>query len=322
MATATAKKPNDEQPQPPPEERGSLRRFLEKAPPPSVREDEGPEPKPWEAVTFDDVDDEEIRGKSGRDVVALAAQRRQEAQRERDRAAQLERDLAAERHRREMEDIARRTVDASRQAPPAPQGPSREEQLVADINELWITDHPRAVALMNELTEMRANKLIETRTSTLKSDIMNEVRSTRINQDAQTAWSQFRGYLTEQCGVDGATVDRRMRMILAEVTDPNGRYWANGSLTNPRNLLAAWNTEFGEAKPRSAAAPSTAHPPDTSSAPTATPPGGGRPAPAAAPGGPKGSLSQKQIEARRYIAQRVGLDPDKLIERGRRRNNA
>lgn len=293
-----------------------LQKFIEKvAPPQSGESVETPAVPAYKTVTFDDVEDEELKGKTGEQAVQILAMRRREAQESQQREQQLRRELEQERQQRQMEDIARRTVTQA--LPAQPTAPQIEDPRIAEINDKWITEPDRARFLMDQMADERAARNNKKGYDDLKAEIESNLEKKRINEDAQNAYGQLRSHLVAN-GVDGNLVDSRSRALLAEVTYHGSPFFPNGSLRNARNLLAAWNHLFGEVK---AAPPAPAATAQLSTPTPPTPPGSGRPAPAAAPGSPpKGTLSPEQRRAREYIAPRLGLSADDLIERGKRRN--
>jgi hypothetical protein len=295
-----------------------LKGFLAKVAAPQQGEPapEAPAAPSYRTFVFADAEDEELKGKTGEEVAKIFADRRTEVTRERDRATQLQRELESERQTRQMEDIARRVMPVQ---PAAPAPEPREDPRVAKMNEAWAAgDFESARALFNEITRDDVKNEVRSSRDEVKAEITAELRGRRVNEDAQGAYLALRNHLGT-LGIPGEVVDARSRALLAEVTYNGSPFYANGSLTNPRNLLAAWNHLWpASAAPTAPPAPVAAQP----SQPTPpTPPGSSRPAPAAAPGAPsKGTLSDAQRRAREYIAPRLGLKVDDLIERGKRRN--
>lgn len=161
----------------------------------------------------------------------------------------------------------------------------------------------------------------------LKAELLNEVKQTvtqetqrfrqeteaeRIDRQQREAYAEaVHAFRREVPHLDEQAYLKALRGVLAEVTDPEGEYFARGGPLVGANLISAYRemrSAFGGNAPAPIQAPVVA--------PAANPPGSVRPA--AAPAKPnKGlpTISEERQRGWRQIASQQGLDPDQFVAR-------
>jgi hypothetical protein len=264
----------------------------------------------WDTFTLE-VDDPELRGKTGKDALALLDQTRAKAKQESERAANLEQQLFEQRQKAEIETTTRRVLQEQQAKPPAaePQIDPREAQ----IAELWWTDQPAAMKLIDERNDERARQIAKEAEERVIGRIDNEKKRDLSYRSFDVAYNTLKGQ-----GIDLDQV--KASAVLHLVNNPAQPYFANGGLYKPENIIHAARTLFGGpvAAAAATAAPTVATQaaPAQTAAPIVAPPGSGRPAPAAAPARARtatvDSRTQKDYE---HMAEIFGHDPAKLLAR-------
>lgn len=290
----------------------NLGEFLQAIPQSDIAEVTASAPT-WETVTFE-VDDPELKGKTGKDAVALLEQTRANVKQQEERAAGLERQLAQERQQAAIENTTRRVLQEQQAKPPEPTTPLVDPR-EAQIDELWWTNPPEARRLLAEMNDERA---------AAKADVKAKEAETRILQtiderDKRTLAHQSFRAADATLRAEGLALDQiRAAAVLQLVGNPQHAYFANGGLYKPENLIAAAHTLFGTPTPAPATptvnAPIAAAP--QQAAPMVVPPGSAKPAPAAAPARKRStSLDPRMERDYEHMADIYGLDKDKLLAR-------
>jgi len=268
----------------------------------------------WENVTFE-VDDPDLKGKSGKDVPALFDQVRAKAKQEEERAANLERQLAQERQKSETEAITRRVIQEQQAKPPEPEIPA-EDPRQAKIDELWFTDPPEARRLLREMNDESAEAKADAKAKEVEAKIMRALDDKEKRKNAFNSFGAAHNHLL----AEGLELDQlKAAAVLQLVGNPAYPYFNNGGLYKAENLIHAAHTLFGRpAAPAQAVTQAQAAPPVVSqpAAPIVVPPGSSKPAPAAAPARkPAQDIDPRMKRDYEHMAENHGLDPAKLLAR-------
>lgn len=281
---------------------------------------ETPAAPSWETVKFEGVDDPDLKDKTGKDAVAVVAAKRKEAETATQRAAQLERELEQERRTRQMEDTTRRVLAEQQAQAARPAEEPKPDPREAQIDELWFTDAPAARALLQQLNDERTERRITAATNETKQDVMTRTQQADLVRQAQSATEQATAKLLE-LGVSRDALSRRAHLVMSDLANPvlNGqpnKWFYAGGPTKVENIVGLWEELFGLPKPPEHAASPAQQP----AAVITPPPGSARPAAAAAPAKTKevhiDATTKRDYER---MAQAAGLNPEKLIERRRKR---
>lgn len=292
-----------------------LENYLQKVAASSADAPETPVEPSYKTVTFDDVDDPELKGKTGQDALQLLADRKKAAEAERQRADAAEIELARARQQQMMDESARRAVESmTPRAPVPPPAPELTvEQRETQIDELWFTDPPAARKLLRELeADERKKEREQDRTSMTQAQGRE-----RANWAYSVATAQLKA---EGVPESNFNVDRMTAVYSAISRPPTPQapnpYWVNGGPLNPQVIYQAYRDFFGGPAPAPVPPASVAPP---APAPPA-PPGSSRPAPAATtPKAGTAHLSQQQKNEIDHMAKSFNLDPEKLAARRRAR---
>lgn len=211
--------------------------------------------------------------------------------------------------RRELEDTRRRSAEAPAPAPVAPvQQPQNTEE---EINQLWFENPAEAKRLMVEEAKREA-------LGAVKAEREAETFAAE-QRTAEEASRSVADYLVAARGYDAAQAARTVIAtypLLQQLRD-QGR---SDAFTDPRVVL--WMVDQ-ILEPARSAAPPTAAPaaevPPTPAPSMPNPPGTKRPAALNARPATANPLRAEQEEVRRSIAEELGIDPQRLIDRAKAR---
>lgn len=271
-----------------------------------------PEPaaeEPPLAIAPVQISDPEFAGKSTDEIILVAKQ-------ERDRRAQLERDLDTQRRQQELDTAARRAVDERIPRPPLqPPAPPPPDNRLAQLDELWFSDPPKARQLLQEIQEEKlARKAVE-----IEQALENKQTAKERKAQGDWAYKSAIEYLQNSGAAVNADRITAVYTVITRKPSPGmpNQYYDSGGPLSPQVITKAYADLFG--LPQGGVAqliqPSAAPIPPT-------PPGSYAPAPAAASpqrqprSAPISAEQKRDIE---HLAESFGYDKEKMLNRRRTR---
>lgn len=179
---------------------------------------------------------------------------------------------------------------------------------LSNIERVWFENPKEAARLLREETLAEARRIAaETQTKTSAETI-----ATITTRDRQTRATAAYEEARQRLNLDEATWQKRAKAVLAEITDPQSRYFGDGQTSGPlvtQNYIDAYKDIYGEPAPTVTVAPAK---------PAAgNPPGAHKPASTVAPPPNAGlpTLATEKRAALERTAQSLGIDPEKYITR-------
>lgn len=222
------------------------------------------------------------------------------------RAQREAKELRDERERLRAEtaaaNLAVRMAAEQRQATP--------QDSLSEIEKIWFENPKEAARRLKEETIAEARRIATESQRTTSA----ETQAAITNRDRQARFEAAREEARQRLNVDPATWKKRVVAVLAEITDPESRYFGDGQTSGPlvtQNYIDAYRELYGEQTPQPTVTVAPAKPT------AGNPPGAHKPASTVAPPPNAGlpTLSNEKRAALTMTAQRLGIDPEKYITR-------
>lgn len=184
------------------------------------------------------------------------------------------------------------------------------EDPYAEVESLWFENPRAAAAKLRDMTLAEVRQTVTAESQKNRQETEAETQKSQLIQQGQRAYQEAGVALS----LDEGTWNQRAKAVLVELTDPNGKYYAQGGPMVRDNYVSAYREIFGES-----VAPYVAmHPLNIVAATEASNPPGSKKASIGAQPAPNAGLPTLDSEKRAAytrLARNVGIDPDKFIQR-------